>query len=180
VKIPLSLFIILLRFAAMAQTGTDSIQPAKHVGLKYDYKNCKVSIKAGEWQPWRGINRLPLTITLHNNSPDTLKYGLWSTGWLNYYIDDKQLSIQGAGGEILGNIFQVFTVAPYNTASLNGYIVDTIPGHVFHGKFRLFFHLRLCRGDEIGEDVIFNKDGTFSRLPAYDVKNAAIGCAQIL
>ena len=65
--------------------------------IKYNYRNCKLTIKAGEWIKRNNKDILPVTTVLYNDSNDTLKYASYSCieNEIGYLKDTTNFHIEG-------------------------------------------------------------------------------------
>ncbi len=98
--------------------------------VTYNYRNCSLIIRAGEWIKNGNRVILPITAILSNNADDTLKYAseLCFKGEFGYLTDTTKFSIAGRPEDCLKNWPITEVIPPHSNITENLLLIKKYPG----------------------------------------------------
>jgi len=155
-------FVIPVLILPFFATGQQNYKP-DFSPIRYNYKNCVLTIKAGARVKEANTECIPITAVITNNSNDTLKYESFTNCWLDYYtVDDKKLSLYPTEEiDCLSNIPKVITVLPHKSHTDWFSVYKRKGTNEFPREICILFSLVLSRTDipeRLLDDLYFIKD----------------------
>ncbi len=121
--------------------------PAK---LNYDYTNCQLTAKTGEWAKAGTQTLLPVTVTITNNADDTLRYSWDSDCWRRrFWVDNKNVAVEGADMPCVKNIPYTETILPHQSKNIDLRLLSKTDAVPLHEPCKVYLYLLLQRNKEL-------------------------------